>query len=573
MIDKAIMRLEKIRQMFGLLAGFAFLQAIFIIGQAWMLSAAITHLWEGHTLKEVALYVLGFFLFFMARHVITYLRERLLDNYAQEQAKKLRTQLLQKIFKLGPTVVQAHGTGNVTTMTVDGISQVENYIHLILAKMMNMMIVPWVILVVVFYYDWVSGVILLLVFPLIIIFMIVLGYAAQSKADRQYRSFQILSNHFIDSLRGIDTLKLFGMSKSYEKGIYQTSEQFRKATMSTLRIAILSTFALDFFTTLSVAIVAVFLGLRLLNAEILLFPALTVLILAPEYFLPVRDFSSDYHATLDGKNAMTAIREILELPENEVAPIAIAPWNESSTLDLSELSFDYGQGSGLQPVNLQVSGYQKIGVIGMSGSGKSTLMNVMSGFLTPKQGSILFNGKETTSFKQEDWQKQLIYIPQNPYVFRASLRENIAFYTPEADDAAIMQAIEVAGLSELLAQLPDGLDTLIGEGARSLSGGQAQRIALARAFLDKNRKVLILDEPTAHLDIETEVELKNQMLPLMENRLVFFATHRMHWMHQMDYILVLEEGKLVEAGTFNELTEKRGAFFELTKKMRGERHV
>lgn len=573
MIDKAIMRLEKIRQMFGLLAGFAFLQAIFIIGQAWMLSAAITHLWEGHTLKEVGLYVLGFFLFFMARHVITYLRERLLDNYAQEQAKKLRTQLLQKIFKLGPTVVQAHGTGNVTTMTVDGISQVENYIHLILAKMMNMMIVPWVILVVVFYYDWVSGVILLLVFPLIIIFMIVLGYAAQAKADRQYRSFQILSNHFIDSLRGIDTLKLFGMSKSYEKGIYQTSEQFRKATMSTLRIAILSTFALDFFTTLSVAIVAVFLGLRLLNAEILLFPALTVLILAPEYFLPVRDFSSDYHATLDGKNAMTAIREILELPENEVEPINIAPWNESSTLDLSELSFDYGQGSGLQPVNLQVSGYQKIGVIGMSGSGKSTLMNVISGFLTPKQGSILFNGKETTSFKQEDWQKQLIYIPQNPYVFRASLRENIAFYTPEADDAAIMQAIEVAGLSELYAQLPDGLDTLIGEGARSLSGGQAQRIALARAFLDKNRKVLILDEPTAHLDIETEVELKNQMLPLMENRLVFFATHRMHWMHQMDYILVLEEGKLVEAGTFNELTEKRGAFFELTKKMRGERHV
>lgn len=573
MIDKAIMRLEKIRQMFGLLAGFAFLQAIFIIGQAWMLSAAITHLWEGHTLKEVVGSVLGFFFFFMARHVITYLRERLLDNYAQEQAKKLRTQLLQKIFKLGPTVVQAHGTGNVTTMTVDGISQVENYIHLILAKMMNMMIVPWVILVVVFYYDWVSGVILLLVFPLIIIFMIVLGYAAQSKADRQYRSFQILSNHFIDSLRGIDTLKLFGMSKSYEKGIYQTSEQFRKATMSTLRIAILSTFALDFFTTLSVAIVAVFLGLRLLNAEILLFPALTVLILAPEYFLPVRDFSSDYHATLDGKNAMTAIREILELPENEVAPIAIAPWNESSTLDLSELSFDYGQGSGLQPVNLQVSGYQKIGVIGMSGSGKSTLMNVMSGFLTPKQGSILFNGEETTSFKQEDWQKQLIYIPQNPYVFRASLRENIAFYTPEADDAAIMQAIEVAGLSELFAQLPDGLDTLIGEGARSLSGGQAQRIALARAFLDKNRKVLILDEPTAHLDIETEVELKNRMLPLMENRLVFFATHRMHWMHQMDYILVLEEGKLVEAGTFNELTEKRGAFFKLTKKMRGERHV
>ena len=157
---------------------------------------------------------------------------------------------------------------------------------------------------------------LLLIFPLIIIFMIILGYAAQAKADRQYKAFQLLSNHFIDSLRGIDTLKVFGLSKRYGRSIYNTSEAFRKATMSTLRIGILSTFALDFFTTLSVAIVAVLLGLRLIKQEVFLFPALTVLILSPEYFLPVRDFSSDYHATLDGKNAMTAVREVLELPEH-----------------------------------------------------------------------------------------------------------------------------------------------------------------------------------------------------------------------------------------------------------------
>lgn len=574
MIDKAIMRLPKIKQMMGLLAGLALLQAIFIIGQAYTLSFTITHLWQGESLSQVLLALGGFFVIFMARHGITYLRERILDIYAQKQAKYLRNQLLSKIFRLGPKVAQDQGTGNLTTMTLDGIAQAENYIHLILAKMMNMMIIPWLILVVVFYFDWVSGVILLLVFPLIIIFMIVLGYAAQAKADRQYRSFQILSNHFIDSLRGIDTLKVFGMSKQYAKGIYQTSEAFRKATMSTLRIAILSTFALDFFTTLSVAIVAVFLGLRLLEGNILLFPALTILILAPEYFLPVRDFASDYHATLDGKNAMTAIREILEIEEPTVEQIQLANWQEDATLTVKQLAFAYDETkSGLQPMDFVVKGYQKVGIIGMSGSGKSTLMNVLSGFFQPQAGEIYLNGQLTNSFKQGDWQQQLLYIPQNPYVFRGTLRENIAFYTPQATQTEIIQAVDVAGLLELVQELPDGLETVIGEGARPLSGGQAQRIALARAFLDQKRKIMIFDEPTAHLDIETEVELKERMLPLMQNRLVFFATHRLHWMHQMDVIMVLEQGKLVEMGTFEELTAKKGHFYALTQRMRGEQNV
>lgn len=214
----------------------------------------------------------------------------MLDTFSYERSKELREQLLTKIFRLGPNVVQKNGTGNMVTMALEGISQTENYLQLILTKMMNMMIIPWIILAFVFTQDIRSGVTLLIVFPIIIIFMIVLGYAAQSKADKQYAAFQMLSNHFIDSLRGIDTLKLFGLSKKYAGSIYHTSERFRKATISTLKIAILSTFALDFFTTLSVAVVAVFLGLSLLNGTILLFPALVTLILAPEFFLPIRDF-------------------------------------------------------------------------------------------------------------------------------------------------------------------------------------------------------------------------------------------------------------------------------------------
>lgn len=569
MIDKKLLQLPGIKKILGLLAGSSILQAIFIIGQAYGLARSITNLWSGEVIRNQFIWLGLFFVAYVLRHLMTYLREQVLEDYAYEQARGLRSQLLTKIFRLGPQVVQKQGTGSVVTTALDGINQVEEYLHLIVPKMLNMMIIPWILLVMIFLLDWQSGIVLLVVFPLIIIFMIILGYAAQSKADKQYKVFQLLSNHFIDSLRGIDTLKFFGISKQYSRSIFSTSERFREATMSTLKVAILSTFALDFFTTLSVAVVAVLLGLRLINEEIFLFPALTVLILAPEYFLPIRDFSSDYHATLDGKNAMDDVNKILDIPENQDEKLSLPRWDKDSRLAVA-LQYNYEDKLGAE-VDFSVKGYQKIGIIGMSGSGKSTLINLLSGFLRPDKSQITFDGIEIKAFDQPNWQEQLIYIPQNPYVFQRSMRENIAFYHPSATDEEILQAIEVTGLTELLAELPDGLDTKLGEGERPLSGGQAQRIALARAFLNQERKILLFDEPTAHLDIETEVEIKERMLPLMEKHLVFFATHRLHWLAEMDYILVMDEGKLVEKGTIEELKQKNGAFVKLTQALRGEK--
>lgn len=570
MIDKQIMKLPGMKQLLGLLAGLSFLQALFIIGQAYGLARAITGLWEGRPLEEQWGWILLFFCSFIARQAVIYFRSKRLDDYSYQQAADLRDQLLEKLFRVGPQIAQQQGTGNVTTMVLEGINQVENYLKLILAKIMNMSIIPWVILALVFYLDWESGLVLLLVFPLIIIFMIILGYAAQSKAEKQYRTFQLLSNHFIDSLRGIDTLKLFGVSKKYGKSIFASSERFRKATMASLKVGILSTFALDFFTTLSIAVVAVLLGLRLINEGILLFPALTILILAPEYFLPIRDFSSDYHATLDGKNAMTAVTEILHQPEAQVPAVTVPRWQEDAQLTIDQLAFSYEEKAALTDINLNVTGFKKIGIIGLSGSGKSTLINTLSGFLVPDSGEISLGGAKTTAFRQASWQEQLIYIPQNPYIYRLTLQENVAFYQPTATKEAVLKAIEVAGLTELLAELPQGLDTMLGEGERHLSGGQAQRIALARAFLDQQRKILFFDEPTAHLDIETEVALKERMLPLMENRLVFFATHRLHWMEEMDEIIVMDQGRIVEQGTLAQLQQKQGAFTELVNGMRRE---
>ncbi|HGA0836107.1 TPA: thiol reductant ABC exporter subunit CydD [Streptococcus agalactiae] len=569
MLDKAVMRLSGIHKLLGLLAGLDVLRAIFIIGQAYYLSLSITGLWEGQKLSSQTVYILLFMVSYLGRHVIDYIKNRKLDDFSTAQSSLLRRQLLDKLFDLGPKVVQEQGTGNVVTMALDGVSLVENYLRLVLNKMINMSIIPWIILAYIFYLDIESGAILLIVFPLIIIFMIILGYAAQAKADKQYESYQVLSNHFLDSLRGIDTLKYFGLSKRYGKSIYQTSESFRKATMSTLKIGILSTFALDFFTTLSIAIVAVFLGLRLLNEQIYLLPALTILILSPEYFLPVRDFSSDYHATLDGKNAFQAIQKVLNKTGIKGEQLVIDDWSKESHLDLENIAIAYDQKRVVEDVTLRFRGHQKVALVGVSGSGKSSLINLLSGFLGPDNGSLKVDGREVTNLDQEDWHKQMIYIPQTPYVFEMSLRDNITFYTPNASDEEVIRAIHMVGLDSLLSELPDGLETRIGNGARPLSGGQAQRIALARAFLDQNRRIMVFDEPTAHLDIETELELKEKMLPLMSDRLVIFATHRLHWLNQMDVIVVMEKGRVAEVGSYQELLAKKGYLYQLKHAMGG----
>ncbi|MFI3633215.1 thiol reductant ABC exporter subunit CydD [Streptococcus parauberis] len=569
MLDKAVMRLFGIHKILGLLAGLDFLQAIFIIGQAYFLSSAITGLWQGQSLNAQLLSIMFFVGAYFCRHLINYIKDESLDKFSARHAEEIRTQLLKKVFELGPSVVQEQGSGNMITMALDGVSLVENYLHLVLNKMMNMTVIPVIILAFIYYLDIDSGIILTLVFPLIILFMIILGLAAKAKADRQYASYQVLSNHFLDSLRGIDTLKFFGLSKRYAKSIYSTSENFRKSTMSALRIGILSTFALDFFTTLSIAIVAVFLGLRLINEEILLFPALTVLILSPDYFTPVRDFSSDYHATLDGKNAFQAIQSILSKNSFKKDQVTLKSWSQNSRLDLENIELAYDGNHFMSIPGISISGFQKIGIIGMSGSGKSSLINLLSGFLAPSKGQFVLDGQKLENMDQDDWKKQMLYIPQNPYVFEMTLRDNLTFYTPNANQEEIDQAIAVVGLQELVAELPQGLDTKIGNGARPLSGGQAQRIALARAFLDKERRIMLLDEPSAHLDIETELELKEKMVPLMANRLVFFATHRLHWLKEMDQILVMDQGKVVEMGSYQELLAKKEHLYNLQHAMGG----
>ncbi|MDR0300657.1 MAG: thiol reductant ABC exporter subunit CydD [Streptococcaceae bacterium] len=564
MIDKSLLELPGVRKLFPLLGLLAFFQAVAIAGQALFLAATLTGLWERKTMSQMAYSAFAFFAFFMLRELVNFIRQKILDKFAYHLAQELRENLLKKIFKLGPSAIEELGTGTTAATVISGIDLVENYIKLVLSKVLNMMLIPVFIWLVVVVLDWRSAIILLITFPLAIVFMILLGYTAQARAARQYESFQLLSNHFLDSLRGIATLKYFGKSKAYANSIHKTSEEFRTATMATLRLAMLNNFALDFFATLSIASVALFLGLRLMDSHILLFPALATLILAPEYFLPLREFASDYHATLNGKNALASINDVMALDENIFSELPEkVKWSEDSELKLKQLSKLYENERGVKDINISLKGYQKIALVGASGSGKSTLLSMLAGFLTPSSGSLELNSQILSSLTENKWRESLLFIPQQSYIFSASLRDNIRFYEPNATDEEVNTALQLAGLKEL----DLSLDDQIGAGGRTLSGGQMQRIALSRAFLSKDRSILCLDEPTAHLDIETELEIKENILPLLENKLVFLATHRLHWLPEMDLVILLDEGEVRGIGSHEELKATNHYYRELLEEM------
>lgn len=604
MIDKRLFQLPKAVIMLATLAGMIILQAFAILGQGIFLAQAIVGSWQRQQFTSIARSVLLFFCMYLLRQGITWLYKWYMNRYAGQTTNLLRSRLLQKIYKGGVALSSKIGTGNVVTMLLDGMDEVSNYLEIIFPKLIAVAIVPWIILIYIFSQNVLSGWILLLVFPLLILFMIILGTAAQARASKQYSGYVRLQNHFVDALRGLATLKVLGLAKKYSKNVYASSEDYRKQTMKVLRVAILSTFTLDFFTTLSIAMIAMFLGIGLINGSLHLFPALVILVLSPEYFLPIRDFGNDFHATLNGKNAMAQMFNVLEFPTTKQEDkLTDFSWNQDSTLKLNNVSFRYShtdknqfkidpnakmtgiakQTKNAKPakkhnlelnkISLEINGYQKVGIIGPTGAGKTTLLELLAGFLTPiaKNDNFIVNGQQVSQLNQKAWQKQFSFIPQEPYMFADTIANNIKFYQPDASDEEVQAAVKEAGLTRFIASLNDGLETKIGEHGRGISGGQKQRIALARAFLAKNRKILFLDEPTAHLDIETEYELKQTMNSLFQNHLVFFATHRLHWLNEMDYCLVIEDGKIVEAGKPSILAQNGIEFQRLTQPLKEDR--
>ncbi|AKR09003.1 MULTISPECIES: thiol reductant ABC exporter subunit CydD [Bacillus cereus group] len=548
------------------------LEAFSIIAQTIFLARAITFLFHGETVQTILSEIVYFGIAFAARNIVVRTSQILVERFAEKTGSLLRKQLIEAYFTLGPRYVQTVGTGHLVTLSIEGIEKFKTYIELTIPKMIRSSIVPGLIVLYVFTLDIESGIILVVTIPIVIIFMILLGLAAQKMADSQYEIYRVLSNHFVDTLKGLETLKYLGKSEQHEGKIEKVSKRYRKATMRTLRVAFLSSFALDFFTSLSIAFVAVGLGIRLIDGTIILLPALTILILAPEYFLPIKQVGANYHATLDGQIAMEQIEEILQqqkgIEKKDLNEDIV--WNASSSLKLQDIKVNNTESEKaiLEGINFTWEGNGAIGVIGESGAGKSTLIDVLAGFLSPSSGKMLVNGLEVDGSTREDWQKNIAYIPQQPYIFPLSLKDNIRFYETKATDEEVERVINEVGLRSLVTSLPNGMHERIGEGGRMLSGGQEQRVAMARALLSK-KPIILLDEPTAHLDIQTEFEIKQAMLRLFNGKLVFLATHRLHWMKQMDHILILNKGEMIESGTYEELLESETLHFH--REERGEK--
>lgn len=608
MLDKELFRLPGIKLLLGVMVALSFLEAVCIIGEAWGLSHALVALWQGAAFEQTLSYLVVFGISFLAVRVVLNAREAYVGKYAYEQARAERSALFESIFRTGAPAVQAFGTGTTATMALEGVDAFQKYLETVLPNVVKMVVLPLVFAIVIFCADWVSGIIVVLLLPAMIMLMVLIGKNTAEKSQSQHATFKVMSNHFIDSVRGVATLNTFKISKDYARRIFTVSEQFRKATMETLKTATLSGATLDMFATLALAAVAIMLGMRLIDGSLALLPALFVLILVPEYFRPIREFAADFHANLEGKNSLHTISAMREATRYVPPAVEVPTWNETSTLFLHEVEKVYDGVSALRSFSGELQGYARVGVIGASGSGKSTLLRLLAGLedptISPRDGSatsaqdaaqdagaaqgataaqgvaqgvaqgatapstapfVIRNGGDNTradrksdtipdremesialdSLRQASWQDQIAYIPQDPYIFHATVRDNLAFYNPEASDAQIMDALYTLGLTQLLDELPQGLDTLLGEGGRELSGGQAQRIALARVFLDSKRKILLFDEPTAHLDVETEYELKAPMLALMQGKLVVFATHRLHWLDAFDVVYELDDFRAV----------------------------
>lgn len=542
-----------------LLVIFAVTIGVAIIGQGYLLVAIVDRIFlKDASFSDVVPLLIGLFFAFFARTVLQYLSGRTGVKMASQVKGNLRKNLLNKFSKSTAQSSLQGQSGKKVSVMMDTVDEIDSYFSDYIPQVIQATIIPLIILVVIFTQHIATGLIIMITAPFIPIFMMIIGFKTKDKSEEQMDKMAAFSGGFLDTLQGLTTLKLLGRSKEQKETIRKSSLDFRDATMEVLKVAFQNSLVLEFISMLSMGIIALELALRLIIFQDITFlTAFFMLVLAPEFYTKLKDLGSAFHT---GRGSMGAAKKLTdELTETE-KPVL---WGAESlervvplAIELRGAGFTYGEDAfTLKNIQLEISPNEQVAIIGKTGAGKSTLLNVIAGLVSVSEGEMLINGKPRSTFKEKDWFDRLSYISQNPYLFSGTIAENIAIGGRlEATRAEIVQAAEKAGISELVDSLEHGYDTAIGEGGRDLSGGEKQRIAIARAIL-KSPSVILFDEPTTGLDLRTEKILQASIKELSKASAVITVAHRLHTIKNADKIIFLENGKLLATGTHEELLE------------------
>jgi ATP-binding cassette subfamily C protein CydD len=512
---------------------------------------------EGAPFSETSLISMALVAIIFCRAALGYFSECYSRRGAMDIKANIRSRLLNRLFQFGPAYTQTKGSAKLSHLLHQGIDSLEDYFAGYLPVIAYCAVIPLAILIAVFPIDWQSGLILLITAPMVPFFMILIGHKAQRLNQEHWAKLQRMSSHFLDIIQGLTQLKIFNASRREIAAVKKISDDYGDETMGILKIAFLSSFVLEFLASISIALVAVILGFRLYYGDVDYVFALWVLLLAPEFYLPFRQLGTQYHAKMAGVTAAEDLVEILSQPqvhysleEKFTAPFEIS---------LVQAEYAYPERSNaLTQVNLEFSSQGLYAVIGESGSGKSTLIDMVLGFVEPDFGQVAVNGQSLTAANRDHWLKHCGWISQQAQVFYGSLAFNIALSDNYQDDL-VVEALEKAGLASFVQTLEQGIESGIGEDGAGLSGGQAQRLALARVFYHQP-DVLILDEPTSHLDQQTEQIITASINAYAENHIVIVIAHRLHTVIDAKKIIVLEQGKVIETGTHQELLNHDGYY-------------
>jgi ATP-binding cassette subfamily C protein CydD len=560
----------RVRALLALTVAAGFTGGVLVILQARRLSQVLAAVFLGAADRGTVMpLLLGLLAVIGLRPLVSWLGEVLATRLAVRVKNDLRERLLAHLFALGPGYTQGEETGELAVAAVQGVEGLDAYFSQYLPQIALAALVPVAMLAVVFPLDRLSGLILLLTAPLIPLFMILIGRTGEALTRKQWGELGRLSAALLDGLQGLTTLKLLGQSQRAEQ-IRAVSARYRDTTLQVLQVTFLSAFALEFIATLSTAVVAVQIGLRLLAGGLDFEPAFFILVIAPEFYLPLRQLGLRFHAGMSGLAAARRMDEILSTPVRNWARSQVMRVAEDGLtrfpIRLEAVSYRYpGRAvEAVEEVSFSIGAGEQVALVGPTGAGKSTLVHLLMGFALPTAGRITAGGQDLAAWPLDDWRRGIAWVSQRPALLRDTLLNNLRLSRPDATDQQILSALEAARLDDLVRRLPRGLETSLGEGGARLSAGEAQRLALARAFL-RDAPLLVLDEPTAHLDPALEAELEAITAGLLAGRAALIIAHRLPTVQRADRVLVLDAGRVVEQGRPADLADRDGLYARLLR--------